>query len=262
MLGKELPRGVFIAEQKVNSIEGSGPRAEMAKKLRGLLSPYFNQRPEMEIENGIATIHAYGPMMDDASPMDLAFGATSYEEIRADLAMANAMDEVESIILVARTPGGTVSGIEETYQDIVNSEKPVYGYNAGMATSAGYYLLAGTESITVSLSSTTGNIGTVLDMWDFSGVYKKIGAKREVITNEGADLKGTMRGPLQDSQREFLQSQVDAMGEQFKNRVLENRPDVDGEVFRAGWYRPEEAGALGLIDAVGSLEELKLEIGS
>lgn len=250
LLEKETP-------QAMQNIEATGPRAEVVKGLRDAFSAFFNQRPEMEIENGVATIHAYGPMMDDASPIDLAQGATSYEEIRADLAMANAMDEVESIILVARTPGGTVSGIEETYQDIVNSEKPVYGYNAGMATSAGYYLLAGTESITVSPSSTTGNIGTVLDMWDFSEVYKKMGAKREVLTNEGADLKGTMRGPLQESQREFLQDQINAMGEQFQNRVVENRPEIDDEVFRAGWYQPEEAGALGLIDAVGSLRELK-----
>jgi len=231
--------------------------ADDVERIRDAMSIWMNQRQPMEIQDGIAIIHAYGPMIEDAAPIDLAHGMTGYEEIREDLAAANAMDDVKAVILVANTPGGTVSGIEETYQDIKASSKPVYGYNAGSATSAGYYLLAATQAIAASPSSMSGNIGTVLDFWDMSGVYNSMGAKREVLTNDGADLKGTMRGTLTDSQREFLQNQINAMGEQFQSRVEENRPFIDDEVYRAGWYGPQESMALGLIDYEGSLDDLK-----
>ena len=233
-----------------------------AQFLRDVFSIYFNQRKPMSITDGIAEVHMYGPMMADASPIDLAMGGTSYEEIRADIQAANDDESVNAILLVTDTPGGTVSGIEETYIEIKNSEKPVFGYNEGSATSAGYYLIAAAESIAVSQSSVTGNIGTVLDYWDLSEMYSQMGAERVVMTNEGADLKGTMRGPLTEDQAVFLQNQINSMGEQFHERVKENRTDLDDEVYRAGWYGPKEAAALGLVDYVGSKSEYREMIKS
>ena len=222
ILGTKAPENVLpIPEGMVNK-----------DFFREALSPFINQRQPMTAQSGIALIHLYGPMVQDASPLELAHGITGYEEIREDIAAANADESVKAIILVSDTPGGTVSGVEETYQAIKDSEKPVYGYNAGSATSAGYYLIAATEQIAVSPSS-----------------------KREVLTNEGADLKGTMRGPLSDGQREFLQDQINSMGEQFRQRVEENRHNLDEEVYRAGWYGSHDSMALGLVDYEGSLEE-------
>jgi protease-4 len=204
----------------------------------------------MTNDDGIAEVHLHGPMLSDASPIDLAMGSTSYEEIREDIEAANMDDDVKAILLRVNTPGGTVSGIEETYEAIKSSNKPVFAYNEGYATSAGYYLIAPAESIAASPSSMTGNIGTVLDMWDFSGMYENMGAK------------GTMRTEPTDSQREFLQNQLNDMGDQFHARVIESRPDVDEEVYRAGWYQPDAAAALGLIDFKGTLKDYKSMIKS
>mgnify|MGYP003637301869 FL=1 len=243
------------AHAQAMTVQAAGMDGDKTEFLREMLSLYFNQRQALDVVDGIAEIHLYGPMMSDASPIDLAMGGTSYEEIRADIAAANADESVKAILLVSDTPGGTVSGIEETYIDIKNSAKPVFAYNEGHATSAGYYLIAAAQSIAVSQSSVTGNIGTVLDYWDMTKVYEAAGAERVVLTNEGADLKGTMRGTLTDSQTEFLQAQINSMGEQFHDRVKENRLELDDEVFRAGWYSPKEAAALGLVDYIGSKAE-------
>ena len=225
--------------------------------VRHALSLFYNQRPDMHVHNGIAEIHLYGPMLFDASPIELGMGATAYEEIREEIQLANEDDEVQAVILVCNTPGGTVQGIEEVYQDIKSSSKPFYAYVETSATSAGYYLASACENITVSPSSVSGNIGTVLTYWDLTEVYEAMGAKQEVFTNEGATLKGTFAKPLSDEQRVFVQAMVDEIGEQFKARVLENRPDVDPEVFKAGWYSPEKAGELGLVDYEGTLAELR-----
>lgn len=247
----------FPAEMK-EAIASVGAQGDDKKEiLRDMLSVYMTQRQQMTTDEGIAEVHLHGPMLSDASPIDLAMGSTSYEEIREDIEAANMDEDVKAILLRVNTPGGTVSGIEETYEAIKSSSKPVFAYNEGYATSAGYYLIAPAESIAASPSSMTGNIGTVLDMWDFSGVYENMGAKRTLMTNEGADLKGTMRTEPTDSQREFLQNQLNDMGDQFHARVVESRPEVDEEVYRAGWYQPDAAAALGLIDFKGTLKEYK-----
>jgi len=252
----------FPAEMK-EAIASVGAQGDDKKEvLRDMLSVYMTQRQRMTNDEGIAEVHLHGPMLSDASPIDLAMGSTSYEEIREDIEAANMDDDVKAILLRVNTPGGTVSGIEETYEAIKSSNKPVFAYNEGYATSAGYYLIAPAESIAASPSSMTGNIGTVLDMWDFSGMYENMGAKRTLMTNEGADLKGTMRTEPTDSQREFLQNQLNDMGDQFHARVVESRPDVDEEVYRAGWYQPDAAAALGLIDFKGTLKDYKSMIKS
>jgi len=252
----------FPAEMKeaIASVDAQGD--DKKEVLRDMLSVYMTQRQRMTNDEGIAEVHLHGPMLSDASPIDLAMGSTSYEEIREDIEAANMDDDVKAILLRVNTPGGTVSGIEETYEAIKSSNKPVFAYNEGYATSAGYYLIAPAESIAASPSSMTGNIGTVLDMWDFSGMYENMGAKRTLMTNEGADLKGTMRTEPTDSQREFLQNQLNDMGDQFHARVIESRPDVDEEVYRAGWYQPDAAAALGLIDFKGTLKDYKSMIKS
>jgi len=252
----------FPAEMKeaIASVDAQGD--DKKEVLRDMLSVYMTQRQPMTNDDGIAEVHLHGPMLSDASPIDLAMGSTSYEEIREDIEAANMDDDVKAILLRVNTPGGTVSGIEETYEAIKSSNKPVFAYNEGYATSAGYYLIAPAESIAASPSSMTGNIGTVLDMWDFSGMYENMGAKRTLMTNEGADLKGTMRTEPTDSQREFLQNQLNDMGDQFHARVVESRPDVDEEVYRAGWYQPDAAAALGLIDFKGTLKDYKSMIKS
>ena len=252
----------FPAEMKeaIASVDAQGD--DKKEVLRDMLSVYMTQRQRMTNDEGIAEVHLHGPMLSDASPIDLAMGSTSYEEIREDIEAANMDEDVKAILLRVNTPGGTVSGIEETYEAIKSSNKPVFAYNEGYATSAGYYLIAPAESIAASPSSMTGNIGTVLDMWDFSGMYENMGAKRTLMTNEGADLKGTMRTEPTDSQREFLQNQLNDMGDQFHARVIESRPDVDEEVYRAGWYQPDAAAALGLIDFKGTLKDYKSMIKS
>ena len=232
--------------------------AAMVDDLRDMLAVYINQRQEMTLDDGIATIHAYGPMIQDGSPLDLALGRTGYEEIISDIQTANASGGAKAIIMVADTPGGMVDGIKETVAAMDASIIPIYGYNAGSATSAGYYLLAGTEHITVSESSQTGNIGTVLAWLDDSAFMESLGFKMEVMTNEGADLKGTFRDdPMTDSQREFLQDGLNQVGAEFHEHVFSHRPQVSQEVTRAGWYSPEDSIALGLADEVGTLADLR-----
>ena len=213
---------------------------------------FFSPRQALtEDENGIAHIDVKGALIDNAPAIYEKIGSTDYRSIITEI---DAAQDSKAIMMRIDSPGGTVAGLEEASQAIMASSVPVIAYCDGMACSAAYHLASSASAIAASPSADVGNIGTVLAWYDDSVLMESMGYKMEVITNEGADLKGTFRdSPMTDAQREFLQEEINIMGEQFRNHVESNR-SVDPEVFRAGWYQGERAQSLGLIDAVTSYE--------
>lgn len=210
---------------------------------------FFSPRRAMTIDdNGIAFIDVKGALMDNAPPIYEKLGSTDYRTLRNEIIEAQ---DARAIVLNIDSPGGTVAGLEEASNAISQSRVPVAAYCDGMACSAAYYLASAADSIAASPSADVGNIGTVMAWYDDSAFMEAMGLKMEVITNEGADLKGTFRdNPMTDAQREFLQEETNRIGEEFKNHVIANRPGIDSEVFRAGWYHGTRAGELGLVDAI------------
>jgi ClpP class serine protease len=88
---------------------------------------------------------------------------------------------------------------------------------------------------------------------DSSRYLDKLGVEIHTFTSDGADLKSIGYGEaLTESQKEFLQESINEAGLTFKNFVLENRPNIDDIVFRAGWYGGEKSLELGLIDSIGT----------
>lgn len=213
---------------------------------------FFTARESItEDEDGIAHIDVKGALIDNAPRIYEKIGSTDYRTILSEL---EAAQDSKAIMLKIDSPGGTVSGLEETSNAIASSKVPVYAYCDGMACSAAYHIASSAEAIVASPSADVGNIGTVLAWMDDSALMESMGLSMEVITNEGADLKGTFRdSPMTAEQREFLQDEVNLMGGQFRDHVESNR-SVDPEVFRAGWYQGERAQSLGLIDAIASYE--------
>lgn len=216
------------------------------------MADFFSPRQSMQIDDhGIAHIDIKGALLDNAPAIHEKIGATDYRTIRNEI---DAAQDAQAIMLRIDSPGGSVAGLEEASNAIKDSAVPVYAYIDGMGCSAAYHLSSSAKDIIASPSATVGNIGTVLSWIDDSALMAAMGLSQEVITNEQADLKGTFRdSPMTAEQRQFLQEEVNAMGDQFKNHV-ESQRQVDPEVFRAGWYSGERAQSLGLIDAVSSYD--------
>jgi len=207
-------------------------------------------RPEMDIDE-TATAHVYvqGALGDKMPNIWGMVGNTDYRQLRDEIAVAKEVGST-SLALHIDSPGGMVAGLEEVGEAIADSNMHVTAYVDGMACSAAYYLACQADSIVATPSSEVGNIGTVLAWADDKPAWESMGIEFNVLTNEGADLKGTFRdSPMTDSQREFLQQGINEAGADFR-RIVEGNRDVDPEVFRAGWYSGDRALALGLIDTI------------
>lgn len=218
------------------------------------LSDFITPRPALRIDHEAskATISISGALAEGAPPIWEKLGHTDYRTIRAELAAA--LDSgVQSVHLEVDSPGGTVLGIAETSHALAQSREQVAltAHCRGMACSAAYHLTSTAEHITASPSADVGNIGVILAFYDDSKFLEAIGVEREVLTNSGADLKGTFYDALTDDQRAFLQEDIDQAAQAFHDHVSAYRTNLDeDEVFRAGWYSGQKAIDLGLIDSI------------
>jgi protease-4 len=234
-------------------------QANLTKAQEGLsMADFVNARkaPTMD-EEGIATIDIRGALIDDAPAIHGKIGNTDYRDVQRDLVAAQAAG-AKGILLSISSPGGTVAGAEETAKMIEALPIPSVTHYHGNGCSAAYKLGCGTMASVAAPSASVGNIGTIMVYQDASKLMERMGVEVHAITNEGADLKSTLhKMPLSDEQKQFLQSSINDAGESFKNHVLSNRPDIDHEVFKAGWFKGEKAVSLGLIDMVGSEQDAK-----
>lgn len=232
---------------------------DKTKHLRDYFSLFYNQREDLTISNRVAVTSVYGVLIQDGSPLDLALGMSGYEEIIEDLRAASSDSAIKAVVLKIDSPGGMVSGLKEVCDEVerVKEVKPCVAYVTAQCCSAAYKIASTCSAIIVSPSASVGNIGTVLSWYDISEYLKNLGVSQHVITNDDADLKSTFReSPMSEHQRQFLQDRINKMGAQFWKHVSSNRPQISEVCKRAGWYSPDEAGELGLIDGVGTLEEV------
>lgn len=217
-------------------------------------SDFVNVRKDMMINESVATIYIQGATLNKAPEIYKALGNTDYQDVIADLDQALEAG-AKGVILEIDSCGGTVQGCKELADKVANYPLPVVTYYNGMGCSAAYKTGCGGDVIIATPTSIVGNIGTILCFTDTSKMYESYGINVEAITNDGATLKDTFhRLPLTDDQRDFLTDGINSNGEAFQNHVKANRPTIDDEVWKAGWYSGERAIELGLIDMTGDYD--------
>lgn len=221
--------------------------------LDDYFSDFVRKRPALEIDPaGIAIISIFGVVAPHMSNIEKACGNTGYEEIYEEIETA-IQRGAKGILFNVDSPGGSVLGCDEAAQAIASVKLPTVAFTDTSACSAAYYLAAGCDTIVATQSAYVGNIGTICPWVDKAKMWEVVGLAFDPITNSGADLKSTMHGPsITDSQRQFLQEQVNRSGQMFHDHVSTYR-NVKDEVWRAGWYSGESARALGLIDQIGGI---------
>jgi ClpP class serine protease len=224
-------------------------------------SDFVRRRPTLQFNAATrtATISIFGVVGPYLSNIEKACGNTGYEEITAEIEEAKQLG-AERINFHFDSPGGYCTGCDEVARAIaaIKDETSIFtvAHTDTVMCSAAYYLAAGCSAIVGTRSATIGNIGVILPWVDSSKLWEIEGLEFQPIVSEGADLKATMHGPeLSADQRAFLQDDVNENGRLFREHVTRNRPNLDPEVWRAGWYGGEMALDLGLIDMVGTLAE-------
>ncbi|MFN4132414.1 MAG: signal peptide peptidase SppA [Caldimicrobium sp.] len=168
--------------------------------------------------------------------------------------------DIKAVILRIDSPGGTVSACQEIFEELraLRKVKPLFTSMGGVAASGGLYLAIAGEKIFVNPGTITGSIGVMLQLPNLEKLMDKIGISNEIIKSGEFKDTGTSFRKLTPKEREYLQSVVNNLHEQFVKAIAEERKIsiekvkaiADGRV-----YTGEEAIKLKLADEFGNFHK-------
>lgn len=214
------------------------------------------------LSNGVAIITVTGSLVNRGAWIGANSGLTSYEGVQQQLKRAAAHADVKSILLDLHTPGGEAIGAFETAAMVreIAQSKPVVAVVNGMAASAGYAIASGATEIVTTETGMSGSIGVVMMHADYSKYLEKEGINPTLIFAGDHKVDGHPFGPLPDTVKADIQSEIDAFYAAFLNTVAAGRGErLTADAARATQARTyigPAAVAVGLADRVGTFESV------
>lgn len=257
-------------EQSVTNLEGT--------------TPLLHYSGQADSENKIAVIPIHGLILTEQStdPLSSWFETqvTYGYDVKQLLHELADKDEIKAIFLHLDTPGGTVVGSKAIADGVAlykeKTGKPVYAYVSGMAASGGYWAMAGADKIVADTGTSIGSIGVIYGPFKFyDGVTEEnFGAfTGGVVTQDGIDTSYITAGIYKDvgspyremtaEEQAILQEGVDDAYTTFVDHVSKGREIAPDDIrfgIGAMIYGEQQAGRLGLIDAVGSKETAQADL--
>jgi len=175
-------------------------------------------------------------------------------------------NSVKAIVLRINSPGGGVAPSQEIYEEVrkLNARKPVLASMGAMAASGGYYIASATRKVYANPGTMTGSIGVIMPFMNLKDLVEKIGAKGMTVKSGPYKDIGSPLREMTPQERELLQGVVDNVHLQFVNAVAKGRNLPREDVLRIAdgrIYTGEQAKALGLVDALGNLEDTVADAG-
>lgn len=207
--------------------------------------------------DGIAIIPVLGTLVQRGGMADAASGFTSYQEVGAQIAAAEADRGVRGIVLDMDSPGGEVAGMFDMAATIAASTKPVYAHANELAASAAYMLASASQKINVAQTGKVGSVGVVMLHMDQSAKDAKQGIKYTAIYAGDRKVDGNPHEPLSSEARSIAQAQVDSLYELFAGKTAEYRGiGVDAvKQTQGAALTAQDAVDVGFADGIATLAQ-------
>lgn len=237
--------GANVAEQKAAALD---MRAELVA-MYGM--PGYVDKP-FAFANGIAVIPIHGSLINRFSQ---CWGfVTGYQFIQNQLRMALDDDDVKAIIFDCNSPGGEVTGLFETADEIFLSrgEKPLVAMIDTASYSACYALASSCDRMILTPSGGVGSIGAMCLHVSVAKMLEMDGVKVTPIYSGSHKIDGASYMDLPEPVRVEIQQAVDESRDSFVSLVSRNTGLSEKVIFdtEAACYRANEALALGLVHEI------------
>lgn len=215
---------------------------------------------KLQVIEGTATIPIKGLLLKTVPGWLKFFGidATAYSDIRRLVAEAVADAGVQRIELAVESPGGQVSGAQETAEAIrdANVQKPVTAVVEDLAASAAYWLASQAATISANPNAFIGSIGVYTVYADFSKMAADEGVTVHVIRSGEHKGMGVMGAAITPNQIAAMQENIDGIANHFNAAVAAGRAlsmDETKSLATGRLWEADAALSLKLIDSVGTV---------
>lgn len=187
--------------------------------------------PSYRVVDGVAVIDIKGPVTNRMSFFAWLYGAANLNRVRYDLDAAAKDPQVAAIVLDIDSPGGPITGVDETAQKVrsANAVKPVIAYTGGMMASSAYWIGSAAGEVVAVRSADVGGIGVFMVHEDWTKFDARVGITTTVI--KAGKYKALHLEPLTDEGKAVLQAEVEAVADIFIASVAEGR-GVDAKAVR------------------------------
>ena len=183
---------------------------------------------------GIAVLPLYGiitqrgNMADDISGP----GSCSTQQFTQSLRSALADATVGQILIDIDSPGGSVYGVQELFDEIyaARSTKPIIGISNSLCASAAYYIASACSELYCTPSGEVGSIGVYTAHQDMSKALADEGISMTLISAGKFKTEGNPFGPLTDEALAAIQKSVDNYYAMFTKAVSRGRGVSIGQV--------------------------------
>lgn len=208
-------------------------------------------------KNKIAVIFAEGDIIDGKGERS-SIGSESYRNL---VRKARMDSDIKAIVFRINSGGGSALASENIWRELTlaKKEKPVIVSFGDVAASGGYYLACNADSIFAERNTITGSIGVFTLIPNMQGFFnKKLGITFDgVKTSPDADAMSVSK-PLTESQKKYLQNDIDSTYLTFKTRVAEGRKlsiEYVDSIAQGRVWIGSKALELKLVDRIGGLND-------
>ena len=166
---------------------------------------------------------------------------------------------IKGVILRIDSPGGDGIASDDILHEMkaLSKKKPVLISMSDLAASGGYFIAMTGDPILAYPNTLTGSIGVFFGKVNLSGLYDKIGIKKELLTRGRFAAIDSETRPLSPEEKDKVQKEIQVFYRGFVERVAEARkrsydqvePLAQGRVWLG-----TQAKMNGLVDEIGGLD--------
>jgi protease-4 len=223
---------------------------------------FQDSTPVSYTEDGIAIVSVVGPLFKTKSSPFRSNYASILEGLKELLEIPP-----RAVVLRIDSPGGVVDGgtaVVDAVNELAQRTLVVASVN-GCGCSMAYRIASQAGSIWASKDSEVGSIGTYWQVIDYSRAYADAGLKSVLLTSGAYKGIAAPGEEITPDQQAFLQGKVDEMNARFLADVGSGRSMTSEQVAAVSdgrWWSAAEAAGLGLVDQIGSLDDVLAAIRS
>jgi len=213
--------------------------------------------PPESLESGnVAVIPIEGAITTDGSA-GFTPGIKSHKMVKL-IEKADENEDIEAIVFMINSPGGTPVATDEVAQAIKAVNKTTVAVIRETGASGAYWIATATDRIFANKMSVTGSIGVKASKLEFSGLISDYNITyRRLIAGKYKDAGSRFKEQTEE-ERQLFQSILDGLHTEFINTVAENRgltPEYVRQLATGFIYLGSRAKELGLIDEIGGKKE-------
>lgn len=203
---------------------------------------------------GVAVVGIFGPIFKGYAPY-----YADQSDLRAQVRQAANDPNVNGIMFLIDSPGGSVAGTADLADEIAaaGKQKPTMAYIEDCGCSAAYWIAASCKEIYANESAIVGSIGVVTALMDMSKMAADMGIKVIPIVTGKFKAVGMPGTEVKPEDVAYVQALIDSFFDDFVNGVAKGR-GIRGETVRkmeAKVFKGEQAVEQKLIDGVMSSDK-------